>query len=74
MLYLCYIHVMRCLIMDYSIKIKELREKLIISQKDLAEILNVSVVTVNRWENSKFEPTLKAKRSLNELFIKYEIK
>lgn len=54
--------------MNYSLTIKKLRQKLFISQKELAEELNVSVVTVNRWENGKFEPTLKLKRRLNELF------
>ncbi|MDY0339170.1 MAG: helix-turn-helix domain-containing protein [Bacteroidales bacterium] len=56
--------------MNYSLTIKKLRQKLFISQKELAEELNVSVVTVNRWENGKFEPTLKLKRRLNDLFKK----
>jgi len=62
------------MIMNYSKSIKQLREKLIISQRDLAEMLKVSVVTLNRWENSKFEPTLRAKRLLNNLFKKYDIR
>ena len=58
----------------YAEKIKKLREKLIISQHDLAEMLDVSFVTVNRWENGKFEPSLKTKRKLKYLFIEYKIK
>jgi DNA-binding XRE family transcriptional regulator len=57
----------------YAEKIKKLRDVMFISQGELAEILNVSVVTVNRWENGKFEPTIKIKRKLNELFLKYKI-
>lgn len=37
--------------MEYAKLIKSLREKLIISQTELAEILEVSFSTVNRWEN-----------------------
>jgi DNA-binding transcriptional regulator YiaG len=50
--------------MDYAKLIKELREVLIISQTELAEILGVSFSTVNRWENGKHEPTIKAKKKL----------
>ncbi len=57
--------------MRYDVTIKKLREKMIISQKELGEILGVSIVTVSRWENGKYEPTIKVKRSLNKLFLKY---
>jgi DNA-binding XRE family transcriptional regulator len=59
--------------MEYSKKIKLLREKMFISQKELAEILGVSFVSVNRWETGKFNPTIKAKKKLHELFIKNKI-
>ena len=59
--------------MEYSEKIKLLREKMFVSQKELAEVLGVSFVSVNRWETGKFNPTIKAKKKLNELFIKYNI-
>jgi transcriptional regulator with XRE-family HTH domain len=59
--------------MDYAKLIKELREVLIISQTELAEMLGVSFSTVNRWENGKHEPTIKAKKKLRELFLKYKI-
>lgn len=42
---------------DYSNALIELRSKLNISQEKLAKLLNVSCVSVNRWENSHFEPT-----------------
>lgn len=59
--------------MNYAIKIKKLREVMLITQKELSEILSVSVVTVNRWENDKFEPTMKEKRKLAILFQEHKI-
>ena len=59
--------------MAYSDKIKTLREIMLISQTELADLLGVSYVTVNRWENEKYEPTIKVKRKLNELFEKYKV-
>ena len=47
--------------------IKALREKLIISQEELAKMLGVSFVSVNRWENGHHEPTIKVKRKLMDL-------
>ncbi len=59
--------------MKYDIAIKKLREKMIISQEELGEILGVSLITVNRWENGKYEPTIRLKRKLNDLFLKYHL-
>lgn len=60
--------------MTYAEKIKKLREVMLISQGELAGILSVSVVTVNRWENEKFEPTIKIKRKLQILFKENNLK
>ena len=54
--------------MDYPTMVKEYREKYFLSQTDLAKKLGVAYVTVNRWENGHYEPTIKCKRKLNELF------
>lgn len=59
--------------MSYSDNIKKLREKMILSQKELAELLGVSYVTVCRWETGKFDPTIKMRRKLQELFINNKI-
>lgn len=56
---------------DYAFFIKELRKRMLVSQSELAEILDVSFASVNRWENGQHEPTIKVKRKLRELFIKY---
>lgn len=60
--------------MDYAKAVKELREKMLISQADLAKKLGVSFASVNRWENERYEPSLKAKRKLRTLFTRYGIK
>jgi len=44
------------------------------SNQELAELLGVSIVTVNRWENDRFEPTIKIKRKLQALFKENNIK
>jgi DNA-binding XRE family transcriptional regulator len=54
--------------MTYAEKIKKLRMVMLVTQQELADLLSVSVVTVNRWENNKFEPTMKEKRKLVKLF------
>jgi DNA-binding XRE family transcriptional regulator len=59
--------------MTYSEAIKKLRRKMIITQTELAQLLNVSYGTVNRWESGKYEPTIKIKRKLHVLFDKYDI-
>ena len=42
--------------MTFADSIIQLRSELRISQKELAEQLNISVATVNRWENGRTEP------------------
>jgi len=59
--------------MNYAEAIKTLRKKMIMSQMEFADYLGVSFGTVNRWENDRFTPTIKAKRKLAPLFKKYKI-
>ena len=42
--------------MTFADSIIQLRSELRISQKELAEHLNISVASVNRWENGRTEP------------------
>ncbi len=57
--------------------IKQLRNEMTISQKDLAESLNVSRQTINAIETGKFDPSLTLtikitrffNKSLEEIFI-----
>lgn len=48
--------------MDFSATVKMVREKMNISQEDLARALNVSFATINRWENGKTHPNKLAKQ------------
>ena len=53
--------------MKYKDIIISLRNQLIITQEELAKMLGVSYVSVNRWENGRHEPTIKVKRKIVEL-------
>lgn len=44
--------------MDYQRLVKELRLKLILSQQEFADLLNVSFASINRWETGKHEPDM----------------
>lgn len=55
--------------MNYPEMLKEYREKVLLTQTELAKKLGVSFASVNRWENGQFEPTMKTKRKLKKLFI-----
>ena len=59
--------------MDYQRLVKELRLKLILSQQEFADLLNVSFASINRWETGKHEPTIKIKRKIVELCKQYNI-
>ncbi|MCI1244407.1 MAG: helix-turn-helix domain-containing protein [Bacilli bacterium] len=50
--------------MNYQILIKKLREKLILTQTELAQTLGVSYISINRWENGHCNPTTKVKRRI----------
>ena len=50
--------------MDYRYLVKQLRNKLIITQAELAVLLGVSFAAINRWETGKHEPTTKIKRKI----------
>lgn len=52
--------------MTYSEKIKLVRERLLLTQEELAAKLGVNSVTICRWETGKCEPALKAKRSFRD--------
>ncbi|MDD4157347.1 MAG: helix-turn-helix transcriptional regulator [Candidatus Cloacimonetes bacterium] len=60
--------------MDYARLIKKLRNKLIMTQTEFAALLGVSYTTVCRWENKKFEPTIKIKRKIVQFCQENDIK
>ena len=51
--------------MEFADKVRFVRDKLSISQEDLARALNVSYATINRWENSKTKPIRIAQAAFN---------
>lgn len=59
--------------MDYKVMIKALRNKMFLTQTEFAKELGVSIVSVARWELGENEPTMKIKKKLNALFIKYKM-
>ena len=58
---------------DYADGILQLRAKLNLSQEEVAKILGVSYISVNRWENDKYAPTKLVKVKLNQLFKEHNI-
>lgn len=54
--------------MNWAENIKKLRNKMLLTQQELAKLLNVAYVSINRWENGVHEPTMRAKRELMKLF------
>ena len=59
--------------MDFSCDTKKLREKLMISQKELADLLGVSFEAVNRWDNGHHKPTYRYQRKLKKLYKKMNL-
>ncbi len=52
---------------DFGAQVKELRERLHLTQEAMAETLGVSFATVNRWENGWTAPSKLALRQLDLL-------
>lgn len=59
--------------MNWAIMIKALRNKMLLTQTEFAKLLDVSYVSVNRWENVEHEPTMKIKRELMKMLKKYNM-
>ena len=59
--------------LDYASAIINLRIKLNLSQTAMAELLGVSLTSVNRWENGKYEPTKLVKKKIELLCIENNI-
>lgn len=59
--------------MTYSEKIKFAREKLLLSQEEMATALGVNSITVCRWETGKCEPNLRAKKAFRDFCTKNDL-
>jgi DNA-binding transcriptional regulator YiaG len=52
---------------DFGVRVRELRERLHLTQEAMAETLGVSFATVNRWENGWTAPSKLALRQIDLL-------
>ncbi len=59
--------------MDYGKIIKRIRDTLLVTQVELAEMLGVSFATVNRWEKGHHEPTITQKRKIRDFCRKHKV-
>lgn len=59
--------------MNYAEAIKLLRKRMLFTQTELAQKVGVAFISINRWENGHYEPTMKMKRKLAHLFREYGI-
>lgn len=57
--------------MNYSGDLKKLRKKMLLTQSEFGHLIGVSFETVNRWENGRHVPTMRAKRKINKLAEKF---
>lgn len=53
--------------MSFAEFVKEVRSNLKLSQKQLAQALNVNYTTINRWENGHVVPSNLAQKSFFDL-------
>ena len=54
---------------DYARLIREYRQKNYLTQKEFADSIGVQKTTVTGWKTRQFEPTIKMKKRLYELFL-----
>ena len=59
--------------MEFSEKIRFVRAKLDMSQEELAQALNVSHVSIHRWENAKTKPIKVVQSAFNAFCKKHGI-
>ena len=53
--------------------IRTIRTKLNLNQEQLASLMGVSPVTVNRWENGKANPSFMAQKQLYEICVNNQL-
>lgn len=49
--------------MEFSDKVKQTRKQLGLSQEELAQRLELSFATINRWESGNYKPSRLAKKA-----------
>jgi len=56
--------------MTYSEKVKNARERLLLTQDEMATELGVNAITICRWETGKTEPNMKAKKAIRDFCLR----
>lgn len=59
--------------MSFSEKVKTVRAKLMLTQKELAKELGISFATVNRWESQGIEPQFLTLKKFERFCEKHNI-
>lgn len=54
--------------------VKNIREQLLLTQKEFAEELSISINTVRTWEGGVSKPSFKNRRKILDLCLKHNIK
>jgi len=57
---------------EISLKVREIRLEMGLTQEQFAAKLGVSFPTVNRWENQKAKPSPLAYQKLQKLFLNFK--
>lgn len=60
--------------MTYSEKVKAAREKMLLTQDEMAIELGVNAITICRWETGRSEPNMKAKKAIRDFCLKNDLK
>lgn len=60
--------------MTFAEQVKDIRKRLYLSQQNLAEELNISFATINRWEGGKHDPSWQMKKKFYDYCSKMNIK
>lgn len=50
--------------LSIAAEVKTLRKKAFLTQEEFANVLHVSAITINRWENEKSTPNLTAMKNI----------
>lgn len=57
--------------MPFNSEVKKVRLSSFLNQAEFAKAIGVSFTTVNRWENGKAQPNLKAMKALKEFCVEH---
>lgn len=60
--------------MSFADKIKFVRAQLLISQKELANLIGVNYVTISRWETGKLQPSFLTEKKFEKFCNNKKIK